>query len=145
MPEFASNGKATAGVVTGVIGTSLAALLGLGMARRETGGHLDDAGLAHENTAVRHHSLRDARELMALKAELAETKAERYTDAAVLTAERERAVLAERVVRLELGLQKQDEINSLQHSIIKKWVKGSFVPGQLVMPSSSVVDVGDVD
>lgn len=178
MAEFASHGVGTAGLTTGIIGTSLAGLLALNASNGNglLGGILGGGNQPRESA------------VMGLMAENATLKSERYTDNAIIAAyeksvaqannvydriaanqkeafvaiaalDKQAAVNACHVEGLEkvvsrlseeacnqkafnVAIQGEIRLESERRACgdenLKAYVDGTFVPGKLIMPLSSI-------
>lgn len=181
MAEFASHGVGTAGLTTGIIGTSLAGLLALNASNNGNGGLLGGL-LGGGNNQAQQGAM------MGLMAENSVLKSEKYTDAAVISAyeksvaqanviydriaanqkeafvaiaalDKQAAVNACHVDQLEKTVAKladeacnqkafnvaiqgelrlESERRACGDENLKAYVDGTFVPGKLIMPLSSI-------
>jgi hypothetical protein len=87
-----------------------------------------------ENTGCTRFDLSQAERIAKLEAAIAAAKAEKYTDCK--TGELEKALF---IMQREI-----DKVGG-ENRALKEWVKARYVPGVMVMPSASVVDVPGVE
>ena len=82
MAEFASNGKANAGLATGIVGTSLSGLLALGSGLLGNGmlGWNNRANVCNEDHFVNRYELDKDQQIARLETENSLLKAEKHTD-----------------------------------------------------------------
>jgi len=113
MAEFASKGVAGTALGLGIGSLGLNLLGGL----FNTGA--GDVAVTPVNTRVTRYELQQSEHIARLETQLASERAGRYTD-----------------IKCD-NLEKQ--VFSLQREI--DWMKAKYVPGQLVMPQSSVVEI----
>ena len=82
MAEFASNGKANAGLATGIVGTSLSGLLALGSGLLGNGmlGWNNRASVCNEDHFVNRYELDKDQQISRLETEKSLLQAEKHTD-----------------------------------------------------------------
>lgn len=132
--EYASNGKANAGLATGIIGTALGAVNSMGGMAGLLG-----ANASGEETAVTRHELNYVRELAEKDHQIAELKGNNYTDAAIKSLSDQMAV---KFNQIDQALNAQALVNNTQTSVIQcmqNQVNQLMSMTQLIIPNANVM------
>lgn len=140
--NYASNGKANAGLATGIIGTTLGVLNGAGGLLGMMGNNCGCAGACSENQWVNRYEMTMAQELAAKDGEIALLKADKYTDQKIVEAYKDLQgqinALKEDQNAINMNQAVYNGTNTATISCLQQQVAALQGLTKLVVPNSSV-------